>query len=153
MADPMARGVIAGLTLSHTRGDVYRALLEGVAYALRHNLDVLAEVGGPARRLIGVGGGTKSGTWMQIFSDVLGLSQEIPATTVGASYGDAFMAALAVGMVPDWNTIKEWVRIDRTVEPNPEHRGRYDALYAIYRELYPATRDLQHRLAVIADES
>jgi xylulokinase len=153
MADPMARGVIAGLTLSHTRGDVYRALLEGVAYALRHNLDVLAEVGGPARRLVGVGGGTKSDTWMQIFSDVLGMPQEIPATTVGASYGDAFMAALAVGMVPDWNAIKEWVRIDRTVEPNPAHRGRYDALYAIYRELYPATRDLQHRLAAIADES
>ena len=152
-ADPMARGVIAGLSLSHTRADVYRSLLEGVAYALRHNLDVMAEAGGAARRLVGVGGGTKSDVWMQIFCDVLGVPQEIPATTVGASYGDAFMAALAMGLVDDWRDIKDWVRIARIVEPNPEHAERYAALYAIYRELYPATADLQHRLAVIADES
>lgn len=152
-ADPMARGVIAGLSLSHTRADVYRSLLEGVAYALRHNLDVMAEAGGAERRLVGVGGGTKSGLWMQIFCDVLGVPQEIPATTVGASYGDAFMAALAIGLVDDWHAIQEWVRIDRVIEPNPAHAERYDALYGIYRELYPATADLQHRLAAIADES
>jgi xylulokinase len=147
IGDPKARGVIAGLTLSHTRADVYRALLEGVAYALRHNLDVMAEVGGGARRLVGVGGGTKSATWMQIFADVLGLPQEIPATTVGASYGDAFMAALAAGLVGDWGDIRTWVHTERVVEPDPAATARYEAPYAIFRELYPATRDLQHRLA------
>lgn len=147
IGDPKARGVLAGLTLSHTRADVYRALLEGVAFALRHNLDVMAEAGGGDRRLVGVGGGTKSPVWMQIFADVLGEPQEIPATTVGASYGDAFMAALAAGLVADWSDIHRWVRIDRVIEPDPAAHRAYQAYYETFRELYPATRALQHRLA------
>jgi xylulokinase len=147
IGDPKARGVLAGLTLSHTRADVYRALLEGVAYALRHNLDVMAEIGGGQRRLVGVGGGTKSAVWMQTFADVLGEPQEIPATTVGASYGDAFMAALAVGIVDDWADIRGWVRTERVVEPNAAAHAAYADYYAVFRDLYPATRDLQHRLA------
>jgi xylulokinase len=149
--DPMARGVIAGLTLSHSRADLYRALLEGVAYALRHNLDVIGEIGGHTGRLVGVGGGTKSDTWMQIFADVLGLPQEIPATVVGASYGDAFMAALAAGLVDGWGDIARWVRIDRTITPDPAVKPLYDELYGVFRELYPATRALQHRLAAVGD--
>lgn len=147
IGDPKARGVLAGLTLSHNRADVYRALLEGVAYALRHNLDVMAETGSGPRRLVGVGGGTKSALWMQIFADVLGEPQSIPATTVGASYGDAFMAALAVGMVNDWADIHRWVRVDRVIEPNARAHEMYADYYAVFRELYPATRALQHRLA------
>ncbi len=147
IGDPKARGVLAGLTLSHGRADVYRALLEGVAYALRHNLDVMAETGGGQRRLVGVGGGTKSALWMQVFADVLGEPQEIPATTVGASYGDAFMAALAAGLVDGWSAIHRWVRVDRVVEPDPAAHEAYAPYYAVFRELYPATRALQHRLA------
>jgi xylulokinase len=85
--------------------------------------------------------------WMQTFADVLGEPQEIPATTVGASYGDAFMAALAVGIVDDWADIRRWVRTERVVEPNAAAHAAYADYYAVFRDLYPATRDLQHRLA------
>jgi xylulokinase len=149
IGDPKARGVLAGLTLSHSRADVYRALLEGVAYALRHNLDVMAEVGGGPRRLVGVGGGTKSAAWMQIFADVLGEPQEVPATTLGAAYGDAFMAALAAGLVSDWSDVHGWVRSERLIEPDPAAHQVYQDYYQVFRELYPATRALQHRLAAL----
>lgn len=153
ISDPLARGVIAGLSLSHTRADVYRALLEGVAYALRHNLEVMAEVCSGEPRLVAVGGGTANDAWVQIVADVLGASQEVPETTVGACYGDAFLAALGVGLVTSWDAIRDWVRIDRVIRPNPANAGRYDELYSVFRDLYPATRSLQHRLAAIAADT
>ena len=147
--DPHARGVIAGLTLSHKRADIYRALLEGVAYALRHNLEVMAKAGGNAARLVAVGGGTKNTLWLQIVSDVLGKRQEVPSTTLGAAYGDAFMAALAANVVPGWDTIREWVAIQRVIEPSAANHNTYEPYYRIFRDLYPETRDIQHRLAVL----
>lgn len=153
ISDPLARGVIAGLSLSHTRADVYRALLEGVAYALRHNLEVMAEVGTCEPRLVAVGGGTANAVWLQIVSDVLGAPQEVPVTTVGAAYGDAFLAALAAGLVPSWDAIRDWVEVSNVILPNQANAERYDELYAVFRDLYPATRTLQHRLAAVAADT
>src|SRR5262249_31056115 len=96
--DPDARGIVAGLTTSHGRGELYRAALEGTAYVLRHNLEAMSDAGGRARRLVAVGGGTKGGLWTQIVSDVTGLPQELPAETVGACLGDALFAAQACGV-------------------------------------------------------
>ncbi len=105
--DPQARGVICGLTLDHTRGHLYRALLEATAYGVRHILEVMREAGGGGKRLVAIGGGTKGGLWTQIVSDVTGKTQELPYETIGASYGDAWLAARAAVLVsPDevWNT-------------------------------------------------
>lgn len=140
--DPAARGVIAGLTLSHGRGELYRAALEGIAYGVRHNLEVMREAGGPARRLVAVGGGTQGGLWTQIVSDVTGEEQQVPTETVGACLGDALLAAVATGASVDveaWNPTRETVR--------PAGIGRYEAFYRRYRELYPATADVAHFLA------
>lgn len=143
IADPAARGVIAGLTLSHTRGDLYRATLEAVAYGVRHHLETLEAAGVSPARVMAVGGGTQHHLWPQIVSDVTGLTQQIPRRTVGASYGGAMLAArLAHGV--DTST---WNRTDHRCVPNPAHRARYDELYRLYRELYPATRDITHALA------
>jgi xylulokinase len=93
---------------------------------------------------VAVGGGTKGGLWTQIVSDVTGRPQELPEQTIGASYGDALLAARAIGLCEpdtDWSTISE------TVEPKAENHGIYDELYAIYRDLYPATREASHALA------
>jgi xylulokinase len=142
--DPDARGVIAGLTLSHGRGHLYRALLEASAYGARHIFEFMEEAGGGGQRLVAVGGGTKGGLWTQIVSDVTGRPQELPAQTIGASYGDALLGARAVGLVePEavWNTISA------TIEPDEGKREIYDELYYLYRELYPATREYTHRLA------
>lgn len=139
--DPDARGVILGLTLSHGRGHVYRALLEGAAYEVRHNLEVLAAAGASPSTLVAVGGGTKGGLWTQIVSDVTGQAQVIPEQTIGASYGDAWLAGVGAGVVtPD----AAWNRPAETVVPYAAARARYDALYGVYRALYPATRDLVH---------
>ena len=141
--DPDARGAILGLTLSHGRGDLYRAALEATAFGVRHNVETIREAGGEVRRIVAVGGGTQGALWTRIVSDVTGLSQLVPAQTVGASYGGALLAAQTYAEVSirDWNPMRE------TVEPEPANRDLYDDLYGRYRDLYSSTRDIAHALA------
>ncbi|MEX2536040.1 MAG: FGGY-family carbohydrate kinase [Trueperaceae bacterium] len=146
--DPKARGVIAGLTLSHTRADVYRALLEGVAYALRHNMETMNEAGADLTRLVAVGGGTLNKAWLQIISDCLGQPQRVPRQTVGASYGDAYLAGYGVGIFPDFTELREsWVQWDRVIEPSRDRHERYNEYYPIYRRTYERLADELHALA------
>lgn len=141
--DPQARGVLAGLTLSHTRGDLYRAALEATGFAVRHNLEAIAEAGGDVRRVVAVGGGTQGRLWTQIVSDVTGLEQEVRRTRIGASYGGAFLAAQLVADV----SINSWNPVEEVVAPRPEATGQYDELYVLYRQLYTASADVVHALA------
>jgi xylulokinase len=143
VADPDARGVIAGLTVGHTRGDLYRAALEATAFGVRHNVAAIEAAGGAVERVVAVGGGAQGRLWTQIVSDVTGLAQAIPAQTVGASLGAAYFAAAAVARVD----IATWNPIVDTVEPRPDLRATYDELYGLYLELYPATAGIAHRLA------
>ncbi|MDT0319644.1 FGGY-family carbohydrate kinase [Streptomyces millisiae] len=146
VADPDARGVIAGLTVSHTRGDLYRAALEATAFGVRHNVEAMRAAGADIRRVVAVGGGTQGGLWTRIVSDVTGLEQEIRAVTLGASYGAAFLAAGTVGApsIDAWNPVVE------RVTPDAGRRRAYDERYALYRRLYPATRDIAHALSLAA---
>ncbi|WP_174845370.1 FGGY-family carbohydrate kinase [Cryobacterium sp. Hh11] len=141
--DPNARGVIAGLTISHTAGDLYRAALEATAFGVRHNIEAMQLAGGSIERIVAVGGGAQGDLWTQIVSDVTGLPQVIPSVLIGASFGAAFLAALAVSTadIDSWNPPAE-VR-----QPDPAVRADYDELYGLYRDLYPATRDISHSLA------
>lgn len=141
--DPEARGIIAGLTVAHTRGDLYRAALEATALGVRHNIEAMQSAGGDVRRVVAVGGGAQGTLWTQIVSDVAGRPQEIPTQTIGASYGGAFLAAQTVGecSISAWNPIKE-IR-----EPQVKHAEWYDELYASYLELYSSTRVVAHMLA------
>ncbi|MBA2712370.1 MAG: FGGY-family carbohydrate kinase [Rubrobacteraceae bacterium] len=146
ISDPSARGVICGLTLRHTRGHLYRAVLEATAFGIRHLLEAVHEAGGEAKRLVAVGGGTKGGLWTQIVSDVIDEPQELPEQTIGAAYGNALLAGIGSGIVEpgtDWSSIAE------TIEPNPNNREVYDELYTLYKDLYPATRDTVHALAAV----
>jgi len=106
LADPRARGMVLGLTVSHTRGHLYRALLEATGYGVRHILETLREAGAEERRVVAAGGGTKGGLWPRIVSDATGVPQQIPRTTIGASFGDALLAAIAAGLATretTWN--------------------------------------------------
>jgi len=146
--DPHARGVIFGLTLAHTRAHMLRSCLEGMAYGLRHNIEAMAEVGAMPRRLVAVGGGTKDPVWLQACSDVAGMPQDVPERTLGAAYGDAYLAGYAAGLFADSKPLRQqWVKIARVVEPNPDHAALYDELYGVYRRLYQQTKDEMHRLA------
>jgi xylulokinase len=149
--DAQARGLILGLTLSHTRNHIYRALLEGVAYGARHNMDVLAKTGGKVTRIVATGGGTYSRVWTQIVSDVLGMDQEIVAEPMGAAYGDAFLGGYAAGVFTDltpWRT--DWAPETTRVVHNPETKKVYDKYYAVYRKLYEANKDAMHALAQLS---
>ena len=148
ISDPKARGVIAGLTLSHRREHLYRAILEGVAYGIRHNLDTFNSIGAKANRVVAVGGGTKSTTWLQIVSDVAGITQSVPNVTIGASYGDAFLAGLVSGILKREN-LKDWVRESAEIHPNPKNHLKYEVLYQDYLELYTRNRDILHRLSAL----
>jgi xylulokinase len=146
--DPLARGMYAGLTLSHTRAHMYRASLEGTAFGVRDNVEVMAAMGADPRRIVAVGGGTQNPLWLQIVSDVSGKSQIVPEKTIGASYGDAFLAGVATGIIPDRAAIsREWVSVARVIEPNPDTAETYAEYHAIYRSLYQSTRGEMHRLA------
>jgi xylulokinase len=137
--DPRARGVIFGLDLTHSRGDIYRAALEGIACATRHITETYAEAGAVPRRLRAVGGGTQNAPWLQATSDLTGLPQTLCAVTTGASFGDAFLAALATGhAVPA--DIARWNPPARIVDPAPD--PAYDRLWPLFRRLYDQTRDI-----------
>ncbi|WDZ83359.1 FGGY-family carbohydrate kinase [Micromonospora cathayae] len=142
--DPHARGVVAGLTLRHGRGHLFRAVYEGIAFGVRQILELLDTAENPVRRLVAVGGGTQGGLWTRIVSDVTGRTQEVPAVTIGASYGDALLAGIGAGLLaPD----TDWTVPGATVEPDPAARDTYDLLYRQYGALYRATRDQVHTLA------
>lgn len=143
--DPDARGVIAGLTLEHTRGDLYRAALEATALGVRHNVETMRAAGADIRRIVAVGGGTQGQLWLQVVSDVTGLVQEVPATTIGASYGAAFLAAVATADEPP--LITDWNPVAQTITPNPALRAQYDTLFDRYVRLYAGTKDIVHELA------
>ena len=145
--DPDARGVIAGLTLTHTRGDLYRAVLESVALGVRHNIEVMRAAGAVIDRVVAVGGGTEGGLWTQIVSDVTGLAQVIPSKTIGASYGAALLAAQLEHDV----CIEDWNPPAGQCTPDPTTAADYDDLYRLYRTLYPASREIVHALAARAN--
>lgn len=144
ISDPMARGVIAGLTLSTTRGELYRAMLEATAFGTRHVLQSMKEVGAHGSRYVAVGGGTKGGIWTQIMSDVCGIEQDLPQYSIGASYGDALISAQLAGFA-DHTTV--WNKVAAKVTPNKDNKAMYDELFGHYLDLYPATKDIQHYLA------
>ncbi len=146
--DPQARGIICGLTLRHGRGHIYRALLEATAYGVRHILEVMRQAGGEITRLVAVGGGTKGGLWTQIVSDVIGLPQDIPEKTIGASYGDALLAALAAGLV---QRDARWNPITTRIQPDTATQATYNEVYGVYRQLYPATLNQVHQLAALQE--
>lgn len=148
--DPDARGVFAGLSLAHTRGDLYRALLEGTGYGLRQVFESMTGSGAEVRRVIAVGGGASNRLWVQIVSDIARLEQEIPSRTIGAAYGDAFLAGIATGVVSSWDAIGDWVSLAETVAPDETCSRRYDGLYELYLSLYSDSMSVVHRLAAIS---
>jgi len=149
--DPLARGVIMGLTLSHSRAHIYRALLEGTAYSFQHHFDIFKQDNLKVSKVIACGGGTKSALWVQIVSDVIGHDQSVPNTIIGAEMGMAYMAAKAVSLFDDHSSLMKaaggkdtWKRI----EFNQKNHEMYREYYKIYRNLYKNIKNDMHALAL-----
>jgi xylulokinase len=141
--DPQAKGAFFGLDLTHTRGDLYRAVLEGIASGAAHVLDTCRALNANPTQVLAVGGGTQNAVWMQATSDLARVPQIVCEKTMGASYGNAFLAAVAIGQAtPD--DIRSWNPINRVV--TPAEVPAYTRQYPLWRTLYTTTRDIAHSL-------
>ena len=141
--DPQAKGVFFGLNLTHGRAELYRAACEGIAMATRAITDTYAAAGIPPARVMAVGGGVRNPVWSQATSDLTGLVQAVPQVTTGAAFGDAFLAALAVGAVTEGD-LPAWNPPARRIVPEPA--PEYDRLWPLFQRLYTQTRDIMAEL-------
>jgi xylulokinase len=141
--DPNARAALIGLTASHTRGHVVRAILEGVAFSLRDSFTLFAEMGVPVRNIRLGGGGARSPLWRQIQADVYGHEVEILEAEEGAAYGAAILAGVGAGL---WSSVDkacdETVKVAQRVAPQPVVTQHMSTSYAAYRRMYPAIKSV-----------
>ena len=141
--DAHARGALVGLTASHRRADVIRAILEGVAFSLRDSFSLFAEMNVPVKNVRLGGGGARSTLWRQVQADVYGHEVEIVQAEEGAAYGAALLAGVGARM---WSTVDEAcasvVRVAKTVRPDADAVAKLNKNYAAYRRVYGATREI-----------
>jgi xylulokinase len=141
--DPDARGALVGLTASHKRADVIRAILEGVAFSLRDSFSILAEMKVPVKNVRLGGGGARSALWRQIQADVYGHEVEIVEAEEGAAYGAALLAGVGAGMWPSVEAASaSVVRVAERVVPQADVVATLNRNYEAYRRVYGATRGL-----------
>jgi xylulokinase len=141
--DPNVRGALVGLTASHTRAHVVRAVLEGVAFSLKDTLQILQAMGIPIERIRLGGGGARSPLWRRIQSEVYGREVEILAAEEGAAYGAAILAGVSAGLWPSVDAACESVvHVSERVAPDPVHVATMKAQYERYRRMYPAIKSI-----------
>ena len=147
--DPLARGCFIGLTLRHGVGHLARAVMEGVAFAMRDSLEIFRELGLSFDRVIASGGGARSALWRQIQADVYGL----PVATVNveeqAGVGAAMLAGVGVGIYRDFaDAIEKVVDVTPRAEPDGDRAALYSERYSVFRNLYPTLRQTFRALQV-----
>jgi xylulokinase len=137
--DPNARAALIGLTASHTRAHVIRAIMEGVAFSLKDTFTIFDEMKIPVTSIRLGGGGARSPLWRQIQADVYGREVEIVAAEEGAAYGAAILAATGAG---GWKSVEQAceavVRVAKRIAPSPQDSATMQSAYKTYRKIYPA---------------
>jgi len=141
--DANARGALVGLTASHTRSHVVRAILEGVAFSLQDSFTILREMQVPVTSIRLGGGGARSELWRQIQADIYGQEVERVEAEEGAAYGAALLAGVGAKM---WASVEEAcdavVKVKDRVRPNPANASKMTSCYVGYRRLYPALKQV-----------
>jgi xylulokinase len=141
--DGQARAALVGLTASHTRGHIVRAILEGVAFSLRDSFTIFEEMNVPVRSIRLGGGGARSNLWRQIQSDVYGHDVEVVEAEEGAAYGAAILAGVGAALWPSVDAAcAAVIRVAQRVAANPNVVSKMSASYAAFRRVYPATRSV-----------
>ncbi|MEZ4709569.1 MAG: FGGY family carbohydrate kinase [Caldilineaceae bacterium] len=145
--DPEARGIIRGLSLKHTTGHLFRAIMEGVAYGTEHILRVMRSNGFAVQEMVAAGGPTKSALWMQIHADVSNAPINFTKVADGPALGSAILAAVGAGLYPDVQTAAaNMVHVTGRIEPNPAAHEAYQFYVDQYIATYPALQDLTHAM-------
>ena len=135
--NPYAKGVFYGLDFAKTKGHMVRACMEGVAFSLRHNLEVAREAGAEADVLRAMGGSANSLLWTQIKSDITGKPIIVPASDTATTLGAALLAGVGVGFYKDYEeAVSLTVKETRRHEPDPKNKAVYDKTFETYIELY-----------------
>ena len=141
--DPYSRAAIIGLGVEHSRADVARAVLEGLGHSVAEAFLVYERACVPIERVVAIGGATKNDVIMRTVSTITGLDQHV-AVSPGAAFGDAFMAAVGVGAIPDPAAADGWRHSSRAVCPDPEEaaalRKDHEDFVAVYNALAPIHR-------------
>jgi len=141
--DSEARGLLAGLTASHTRAHVIRAILEGVAFSLRDTFTIFGEMNVPVKSILLGGGGARSSLWRQIQADVYGHEVEIVEAEEGAAYGAAILAGVGAKIWPSVDAAcGAVVRVAARVQPDRSNVAKMNDSYRAYRRLYPAMKSI-----------
>jgi len=149
--DALARGLIIGLTTYHSRIHIYRALLEGIAYTLKHNFDLLESYNIKFYKIRASGGGIKNDLLLHIVSDVANKPQTLLTGPTGAEIGTAYLAAIALGIISDLQKFhKRITREGKTILPNKENYKIYRDYYRVYQGLYAKTKQDMHTLAKLS---
>jgi xylulokinase len=146
--DNHSRGAMVGLTLGTSEGEVIKSILEGITYEIRMCSDTFHEVGHPVKEFRCSGGGAKSPVWMQIKADIMNAEMTVPEVSEAGCLGMALLAGSAVGVYHDLKeAVEATVKVTRRYEPDAQRAARYDENMAVYRDLYPAMREINHRIA------
>lgn len=143
--DANAKGVFYGIDFSKTRGHFARAVMEGVAYSLRHNLEAATEAGANAEILRAMGGAANSRLWMQIKADVTGRRIVVPSSDTATALGAAILAGVGTGVYSDFeDAVSRTVQIKREFTPNPSNQESYEKGYRVYRSLYENLKNMMN---------
>ena len=139
--NPNARGTFIGMTMDTTRADMYQAVLEGVAFALRDSFEVAKSLGIKIERTKICGGGAKSPLWKKMIANILGIKVDVIESEEGPGYGGAMLAAVACGEFASVeDAAAKLVKVIDTVEPDPELVAKYEERYNQFKQIYPACK-------------
>ncbi|NJN81069.1 MAG: hypothetical protein HC802_01460 [Caldilineaceae bacterium] len=145
--DTDSKGAILGLTFAADAATVAKAILEGLTFELRVNLDLLRSAGVEIEWLHAVGGGARSLLWLQLKADICQVQVQAPIVTEAACLGAAILAGVATGVYVDCRAaVEASVSWQAAIAPEPERVAAYEGRYRLYRELYPLLADLQRRM-------
>jgi xylulokinase len=139
--DSQARGVFLGLANSHSRGHLFRAVLEGVAFGYRQMLEILIERDNPLTEIIAINGGARSPLWRQIFADVLEVPIRWRPNSGGTMLGGAYLAAVGSGIQKDFTGLAAWLEPTLDTFPNPAHAEVYQRQFSVFSQLYGRLKD------------
>ena len=144
--DEKAKGVFYGLDYSKTKAHMTRAVMEGVAYSVRHNIEVAAGAGAAVGTMRAMGGAANSTFWTQLKADITGKPIEVPASDTATTLGAAILAGVGVGVYRDFtDAVAQTVKVRRRYEPSNANKQEYDNGYDTYLALYSALKNLMHR--------
>jgi xylulokinase len=151
--DPLARGALVGFTLRHGLGHMIRAVMEGVAFGMRDQLELLRSLGVNPTEAVVSGGAVNSPVWRQLTTDIMGIPLYTVNTSEGAAFGAAILAAVGAGAYPDVPTAcAQMVRRDDTIQPDAAGAADYARLYPTFQGLYPALKNTFSTLAAFESE-